>query len=243
MTEAGERRTRAGASSSICAPRPELVAHRRGGAAIRAAAPPGWSTQVVASPTSSDGDGGRAPSDEAMRGDRRRRGLLRVRHPRALFAPARQLRWVHSAAAGVGSAAVSRDDATATSSSRTRPASTRCRSPSTCWRHAALPARSSTSPWQQQRARSGTRAFVGERDARARARRLAGADRRRGRNRRARSRGDCRRSGARCIGIRRRPELGAPAASSACRPRRARRGAAGADILVLAAPRPPRRAD
>jgi phosphoglycerate dehydrogenase-like enzyme len=74
-----------------------------GEARLRAEAPQGWEVAVVRSPTSSDGDGPPGGSAEAM-------GLI----PEAevyfgfgitadLLRAARKLRWVHSAAAGVGS--------------------------------------------------------------------------------------------------------------------------------------------
>jgi phosphoglycerate dehydrogenase-like enzyme len=73
-----------------------------GEARLRAEAPPGWDIAVVQAPTSSDGDGPQGASAEA-------RALI----PEAevyfgfgitpdLFQLARNLRWVHSAAAGVG---------------------------------------------------------------------------------------------------------------------------------------------
>jgi phosphoglycerate dehydrogenase-like enzyme len=72
-------------------------------AVIRAAAPPGWSTHFVSSPTISDSDGSAAPSEEAMREIADAHAYVGFGMPRALFVAGRQLRWVHSAAAGVGS--------------------------------------------------------------------------------------------------------------------------------------------
>lgn len=71
--------------------------------AIEAAAPPGWSVYFVSSPTISDGDGSAAPSAEAMREITDADAYVGFGMPRALFVQATRLRWVHSAAAGVGS--------------------------------------------------------------------------------------------------------------------------------------------
>ena len=75
-----------------------------GASAIRNAAPPGWRTHIVAAPTVSDGDGGTAPSAESMEAIRDAEVYVGFGISRALFTEARRLRWVHSAAAGVGSA-------------------------------------------------------------------------------------------------------------------------------------------
>ena len=72
-------------------------------AVIRAAAPPGWSTYFVAAPTISDSDGSDAPSAEAMREIADADAYVGFGMPRALFVVGKKLRWVHSAAAGVGS--------------------------------------------------------------------------------------------------------------------------------------------
>lgn len=66
--------------------------------------PPGWRVHVVRAPTSSDGDGPPRPSDEVMAAVRDAEAYYGFGIPRALFAEARTLRWVHSAAAGVGTA-------------------------------------------------------------------------------------------------------------------------------------------
>jgi len=68
------------------------------------ATPPGWRVQVVRAPTSSDGDGPPRPSDEVMTAIMDAEAYFGFGIPRALFLEARRLRWVHSAAAGVGSA-------------------------------------------------------------------------------------------------------------------------------------------
>ena len=75
-----------------------------GATAIRAAAPPGWRAHVVSAPTISDGDGGTAPSEEAVSAIRDAEVYFGFGISRALFGAARQLKWVHSAAAGVGGA-------------------------------------------------------------------------------------------------------------------------------------------
>ncbi|HSQ28362.1 MAG TPA: D-2-hydroxyacid dehydrogenase [Gemmatimonadaceae bacterium] len=67
-------------------------------------APPGWQVHVVQSPTSSDGDGPPRPSDEVMTAIRDAEAYFGFGIPRVLFLEAKRLRWVHSAAAGVGSA-------------------------------------------------------------------------------------------------------------------------------------------
>lgn len=71
--------------------------------AIRDAAPEGWRVNVVRAPTISDGDGGRPPSDEAMRLVREAEAYFGFGLARPLFLEGRRLRWAHSAAAGVGS--------------------------------------------------------------------------------------------------------------------------------------------
>jgi len=67
-------------------------------------APPGWRVHVVHAPTSSDGDGPPRPSEEVMRAVREAEVYFGFGIPRPLFLEAKRLRWVHSAAAGVGSA-------------------------------------------------------------------------------------------------------------------------------------------
>ena len=67
-------------------------------------APPGWHVHVVQSPTSSDGDGPPRPSDEVLDAIRDAEAYFGFGIPRVLFLEAKRLRWVHSAAAGVGSA-------------------------------------------------------------------------------------------------------------------------------------------
>ena len=71
--------------------------------AIEAAAPPGWSVHFVSAPTRSDGDGNDAPSAEAMREIADADAYVGFGMARALFLQGPRLRWVHSAAAGVGS--------------------------------------------------------------------------------------------------------------------------------------------
>ena len=75
-----------------------------GGRRIVEGAPPGWHVRVVQSPTSSDGDGPPRPSDEVLEAIRDADAYFGFGIPRVLFLEAKRLRWVHSAAAGVGSA-------------------------------------------------------------------------------------------------------------------------------------------
>lgn len=70
--------------------------------AIRAAAPDGWRVHAVAAPTISDGDGADRPSDETMSVIGAAEVYVGFGAPRALLAAAPGLRWIHSAAAGVG---------------------------------------------------------------------------------------------------------------------------------------------
>jgi phosphoglycerate dehydrogenase-like enzyme len=71
---------------------------------IRDATPEGWSVYFVKALTSSDGDGPPVPNDEVMSVTAGAEAYLGFGMPRALFLAARRLRWVHSLAAGVGSA-------------------------------------------------------------------------------------------------------------------------------------------
>ena len=66
--------------------------------------PPGWRVHLVRAATSSDGDGPPRPSDEVMQAVRDAEAYFGFGIPRLLFLEAKRLRWVHSAAAGVGSA-------------------------------------------------------------------------------------------------------------------------------------------
>lgn len=72
-------------------------------AAIRASAPAGWETYFVTSPTISDGDGNETASAEVTREIANADAYVGFGMPRALFAAAPRLRWIHTAAAGVGS--------------------------------------------------------------------------------------------------------------------------------------------
>src|SRR6185436_11287396 len=71
---------------------------------LRESLPEGWRLHVVQSVTSSDGDGPPRPSDEVMSAIRDAEIYYGFGIPRLLFLEAKRLRWVHSAAAGVGSA-------------------------------------------------------------------------------------------------------------------------------------------
>lgn len=68
------------------------------------ATPDGWRVHIVRAPTSSDGDGPPRPSDEVMDAIREAEVYFGFGIPRDLFVAASRLKWVHSAAAGVGSA-------------------------------------------------------------------------------------------------------------------------------------------
>ena len=72
-------------------------------AVIRSSAPPGWTTYIVEASTISDGDGNASPSAEVMREIAVADAYVGFGMPRALFLGAPRLRWIHSAAAGVGS--------------------------------------------------------------------------------------------------------------------------------------------
>lgn len=75
-----------------------------GEARIRREAPPGWRIQVITSPTSSDGDGPPRPSDEVLDAIAHAEVYYGFGIPKPVLMAAKQLRWVHSAAAGVGTA-------------------------------------------------------------------------------------------------------------------------------------------
>lgn len=70
---------------------------------LRQAAPEGWELVVAGSPTSSDGDGSARPSPEVLASIRDAEAYFGFGISRAHFLEARGLRWVHSAAAGVSS--------------------------------------------------------------------------------------------------------------------------------------------
>jgi phosphoglycerate dehydrogenase-like enzyme len=69
---------------------------------IRREAPPGWEVVRVRAATSSDGDGPAGGSDEAVRLIAGAEAYFGFGFSSDLLAAARTLRWVHSAAAGVG---------------------------------------------------------------------------------------------------------------------------------------------
>src|SRR3954471_21130389 len=75
-----------------------------GAATLLKATPPGWRVHIVKSPTSSDGDGPPRPSAEVMTAIAEAEVYFGFGIPRDLFVEAKKLRWVHSAAAGVGTA-------------------------------------------------------------------------------------------------------------------------------------------
>ena len=73
-----------------------------GEARLRAEAPAGWEIEVVRAPTSSDGDGPKGASDEAKRLISGAEVYFGFGMTADLLSAAHALRWVHSAAAGVG---------------------------------------------------------------------------------------------------------------------------------------------
>ena len=75
-----------------------------GAARLLKSSPAGWRVHIVKSPTSSDGDGPPRPSDEVMDAVAEAEVYFGFGIPRELFIAAPNLRWVHSAAAGVGTA-------------------------------------------------------------------------------------------------------------------------------------------
>ena len=85
------------ASSRNWALRPE------GEARLRAEAPAGWEIAIVRSPTSSDGDGPKGASEESRRLIADAEVYFGFGFTADLLHAAHRLRWVHSAAAGVGS--------------------------------------------------------------------------------------------------------------------------------------------
>ncbi len=72
-------------------------------AAIAAATPAGWTTQVLDSETESSGDGSQQPSEASLRAIVDAEIYFGFGLPRKLWDPAAKLRWVQSASAGVAS--------------------------------------------------------------------------------------------------------------------------------------------
>ena len=68
------------------------------------ATPPNWRVHIVRELTSSDGDGPREPSRESLDAIRDAEAYFGFGIPKPLFLAGKRLRWVHSAAAGVGNA-------------------------------------------------------------------------------------------------------------------------------------------
>src|SRR5207237_9966285 len=64
----------------------------------------GWRVHVVRALTSSDGDGPSEPSAESMEAIRDAEVYFGFGVPKPLFVAGKKVRWVHSAAAGVGNA-------------------------------------------------------------------------------------------------------------------------------------------
>ena len=210
-----------------------------GEAAIRAAAPPGWAVRFVRAATVSDGDGGARPSPEAMEAVKGAEAYFGFGISRPLFLQARVLKWVHSAAAGVGG--VLFDEMLASEISLTNSAGIH-----------ATPIAEHVAGGVLYLLRSFDVAVSRQREGKWDKQPFVGA------GSRIRELGDCRALivgagglggaiaqrlaafGARCTGLRRRPELGTPpgfervAALSALDPE-----LASADLLVLAVPLTP----
>jgi phosphoglycerate dehydrogenase-like enzyme len=72
-------------------------------ARLRAGAPAGWEVVVIGSPTDSSGDGTNTVSEETMAAVPTAEVYFGYGLPASLVAAAPQLRWAHSASAGVGS--------------------------------------------------------------------------------------------------------------------------------------------
>jgi phosphoglycerate dehydrogenase-like enzyme len=70
---------------------------------LQAVTPAGWELVIVQSPTDSSGDGTNAVSDETMAAVASAEAYFGYGLPASLVAAAPQLRWAHSASAGVGS--------------------------------------------------------------------------------------------------------------------------------------------
>lgn len=87
----------------LAASAPQWAIPARAVSAIARAAPPEWSVHVVESTTTSDGDGGAAPSADALHAVRSAEVYVGYGITRELFLAAPRLKWIHSAAAGVGS--------------------------------------------------------------------------------------------------------------------------------------------
>ena len=73
-------------------------------ARIERAMPDGWRVHFVSAPTVSDGDGGSPPSSEVLEQVANAEAYYGFGLSRAVFEAGKSLRWVHSAAAGVGAA-------------------------------------------------------------------------------------------------------------------------------------------
>jgi phosphoglycerate dehydrogenase-like enzyme len=86
----------------LLASAPQWTLRPEGVERIKRAAPQGWEVRVVSTPTVSDGDGGAGASPEALQAVGDAEAYFGYGISRALFAAGRRLRWVHSAAAGVG---------------------------------------------------------------------------------------------------------------------------------------------
>ncbi|MEO6525913.1 MAG: D-2-hydroxyacid dehydrogenase [Gemmatimonadaceae bacterium] len=69
---------------------------------LRAESPPGWEVAMIRAPTSSDGDGPQGASRESLAVIGEAEAYFGFGITADLLAKARRLRWVHSAAAGVG---------------------------------------------------------------------------------------------------------------------------------------------
>jgi len=70
---------------------------------LRASVPAGWTVRMVDAATSADGDGSKPPSGEALAAVRDAEAYFGFGMARPLYDAAPRLKWLHSAAAGVGS--------------------------------------------------------------------------------------------------------------------------------------------
>jgi phosphoglycerate dehydrogenase-like enzyme len=73
------------------------------GRELVAATPAGWHTHIVQADTDSFGDGAQQPSEESLKEINDAEVYLAYGMPRALFTAAGELRWMHTATAGVAS--------------------------------------------------------------------------------------------------------------------------------------------
>lgn len=203
---------------------------------VRDATPPGWEVRVMRSATSSDGDGSQRPSDEVLEAIAEAEIYVGFGVARAAFDAARRLRYVHSLAAGVKGTlfpAMVESDVLLTNSAGVH----------------AVPMAETVVGGVLALLRGYHLAFALQREARWDKQPFVGPDSP------LRELGDCRvlivgaggigtetarrmsAFGAECVGVRRRPELGAPEGfRRVVGPDAVDAELPGADVIVLAAP-------